>query len=207
MLVIPGKITRIKYMQGRACSVCVSPRLGEVDQALIDGGKLIPVAGKFGLSKSALSRHKNNCLAPRMAAAVKTVAHASQARDQAKRASAIAAGQLVPTSEDIATLSGLVSRLSRSLDRLEGAADDAARSRAFGALAALSGQIHKGIEGAGRLQGLYAPAAAPETRPAFSIHINLPTEASPPATYLKTAQEAEGALPGLTFDWTQGSRP
>jgi hypothetical protein len=39
------------------CSVCHHPSLREIDQALINGASLRPLAALYGLSTSALSRH------------------------------------------------------------------------------------------------------------------------------------------------------
>jgi hypothetical protein len=57
------------------------------------------------------------------------------------------------------------------LDRLDGAADQAARSETYVALAALSGQLHKGIEVAAKMQGTHAHQT--EEKPNFSINISV----------------------------------
>ncbi len=41
----------------RRCTVCTHASLAEIDQALMQGLPLRPLAGQFGLSASALSRH------------------------------------------------------------------------------------------------------------------------------------------------------
>lgn len=76
---------------------------------------------------------------------------------------------------ELLTLEGLLAKLSRSLDRLETAADDAAGTGLHGALAAVSGQIHRGIESVAKLKGMYVEAAMPQ-RPSFSVVIQLPPE-------------------------------
>jgi hypothetical protein len=130
------------------------------------------VASKFALSKSAVARHRVGCLAPKLAAAARVVAPNAVVRHETDRARAIASGQAVATVDDIVTLSGLVDRIGRSLGRLDNAADVAASDGSHTALAALSAQLHRGIEVVAKLQGL-ADMAEPE-RSKFSVIINLP---------------------------------
>ena len=80
-----------------------------------------------------------------------------------------------PVATDLLSLNGLLDRLARSLERLEGAADMAAGDNLHAALAAVSGQLHRGIETAGKLQGLYAEPERERQAP-FSITINLPEQ-------------------------------
>lgn len=129
-------------------------------------------AAHYGASKSALGRHKLKCLAPKLAAAAKIVQPISVGREPVDRARAIAMGQQ-PVATDVLTLNGLLDRLARSLRRLETAADMAAGDNLHVALAAVSGQLHRGIEAAGKLQGLYAEPEVQRQTP-FSITINLP---------------------------------
>lgn len=145
-----------------------------IDEALVAGGTLIPTARRFGVGKSALGRHKNNCLAPKLAAAAKMVQPIGVDRAPVERAKAIVSG-VAPTSVDLLGMQGLMERLARSLERLEQAADSAAGNELHGALAALSGQIHRGIEATAKLQGLYAEPEV-QDRERFSITINLPDE-------------------------------
>jgi hypothetical protein len=98
-----------------------------------------------------------------------------ESREPVERAKAIAAGD-APTAQEVLTLTGLLDRLVRSLDRLEGAADGAAKDNLYAALAAVSGQLHRGIADAAKLQGLYAePEAQQQTK--FSVNIVLPATA------------------------------
>jgi len=131
-------------------------------------------AAHHGASKSALGRHKLNCLAPKLAAAAKIVQPIKQGREPVERAKAIIMGQQ-PVATDLLSLNGLLDRLARSLERLEGAADMAAGDNMHAALAAVSGQLHRGIETAGKLQGLYAEPEV-QRQPPFSITINLPNK-------------------------------
>jgi hypothetical protein len=45
---------------GGQCSICNHPKRVEIDKALIDGGSYRDVAGRFGVSRSAVGRHKRN---------------------------------------------------------------------------------------------------------------------------------------------------
>lgn len=45
-------------MSGLSCSACSDPRRPEIDAALLAGDSLRDIAGRFGTSKSALSRHR-----------------------------------------------------------------------------------------------------------------------------------------------------
>lgn len=79
----------------------------------------------------------------------------------------------LPRAAEVLTLTELLDRLARSLDRLEGAAEAAATDNLHSALAAVSGQLHRGVESAAKLQGLYAePEMQQQTK--FSINIVLP---------------------------------
>jgi len=145
--------------------------MAEIDQALIAGGKLVPTGALFGVTKSSLGRHRIRCLAPQLAAAARMVRPAAEVRGPVRRAEGIVSGSQ-PDIGDLLGSHGLLERLARSLERLEGAADAAAGSEMHGALAALSGQIHRGVEAAGKLQGFYSSDDG-QDRPSFSIQINL----------------------------------
>lgn len=171
--------------------MCLSAHREAVDSALLSGATLIPTAKRYGLSKSALSRHKSACLAPRAAAAARAVSSQASAKAATARAKAIAAGDAQPTFEELASLKGLVGGLGRSLGRLEAAAEAAAGDRAYGALAALSAQIHRGLETAGKLQGFYADRVEAASHPSFTINIVLGDQAPivSPATYVSHAAD------------------
>lgn len=47
----------------RTCTICSNPQLQEIDQALVAGGSIRDIAGRFGISRSALDRHKRDHLA------------------------------------------------------------------------------------------------------------------------------------------------
>jgi hypothetical protein len=145
--------------------------MAEIDQALISGGKLVPTGVRFGVTKSSLGRHKNRCLAPKLAAAARMVRPAAEVLGPVRRAEGIVRGDQ-PAISDLLGSHGLLERLARSLERLEGAADAAAGNELHGALAALSGQIHRGVETSAKLQGLYGSDDG-QDRPTFSIMINL----------------------------------
>jgi hypothetical protein len=156
------------------CHICQHSNRNAVDDALLAGGSGRAVAAQFGLSKSGVARHRSGCLQPKIAAAARMVAPAAEVRAEVQRAKAIVSGEVVASHEDVLSLTGLLDRLARSLTRLESAADTAASDGLHMPLAALSGQLHKGIEVAAKVQGLYADTPTdPNTR--FSITISLPS--------------------------------
>jgi hypothetical protein len=107
-----------------------------------------------------------------MAAVAKMLQPINEARAPVERAKAIVMGD-APSPQEVLSLTGLLDRLTRSLNRLEGSADAAANDNLHSALAAVSGQLHRGVEAAAKLQGLYAePEAAQQAK--FSINIVVP---------------------------------
>jgi len=154
------------------CSICQRSDLTAIDAALAAGGTLIPTSSQFGVSKSALGRHRANCLTPKMRAAARMLRPIHEVRAPVERAKAIASGDM-PSPQEVLTLTGLLNRLVRSLDRLESAADAAAGDGLHAALAAVSGQLHRGMEAAAKLQGMYAEPEVHQ-RSTFSISIVVP---------------------------------
>ena len=159
-------------MRGRPCTICSRTDAAEIDAALMSGGKLIPTAARFGLTKSTLHYHKSKCLTPRIQAAARITRSTKEAKAEVTRAREIAAGA-TPSVEDVLSLHALLERVARSLDRLEGSAQVAAADGLHASLAALSGQLHRGVETAAKLQGLYSDAPQAQQQERFSITINL----------------------------------
>lgn len=62
------------------CTVCRSPRAGEINRALLAGDPVRDVAAHHGLSKSAISRHEANCMPAKLASAKGASEIASTAR-------------------------------------------------------------------------------------------------------------------------------
>ena len=183
-------------MPARVCSICQRTDLPAIDAALMAGGKLIPTAAQFNTTKSVLHRHKINCLAPKLAAAAKMVAPAKETKAPVIRAREIAAGAM-PTPQEVLSLTALLDRLARSLDRLEGSAQVAHSDGLHASLAALSGQLHRGVETAAKLQNFYSE---PQTHQAekFSISICLPQlDTKQPITLDCARAEPEDAAPRL----------
>jgi hypothetical protein len=107
-----------------------------------------------------------------MAAAAKVLLPINEARAPVERAKAIVMGEM-PSVQEVLSLTGLLDRLTRSLDRLEGSAEAAANDNMHSALAAVSGQLHRGVEAAAKLQGLhYVPGTENVTK--FSVNILIP---------------------------------
>lgn len=63
---------------GITCSICNNPQRKEIDRAIAEGGTERTIAGLYNLSKSAVQRHRSNCLSA-----------ALQAVDHRKAASAL----------------------------------------------------------------------------------------------------------------------
>jgi hypothetical protein len=163
------------------CSVCLHPEHLAIDEALSGGGALIPTAARFGVSKSALHRHKVGCLAPKIAAVAKVMQSAKEAKAPVTRAKQIAAGA-APTVEDVLSLSGLLERISRSLDRLENGAIIASTENLHAAHAGLAAQLHRGIECVGKLRGYYNDSPAQAGQDKFSVTINIDQPGTAPAS-------------------------
>ena len=138
------------------CLVCQGSHLNAVDDALMAGVSVRQVASRFDLSKSGVARHRTGCLQPKLVAAARITAPAAEVRSAVDRAKAIISGELPANHADILGLAGLLGRLGRSLERLEGAAVSAADKDLYVPLAAVSGQLHRGIESAAKIQGMYA---------------------------------------------------
>jgi hypothetical protein len=156
-------------MAAPVCSICIHPKQAEVDNELMLGGKLIPTAARYGFSKTALHRHKQECLKPKIDA----IAMVTQNGKEVKRAKAIVAGA-TPTIEDVLSLSALCERLGRSLDRLESGAIQAAGNEQHASHAALAGQLHRGIETTAKLKGYYSDATQVAEKSGFSVNIIIP---------------------------------
>lgn len=85
-----------------------------------------------------------------------------ESREPVERAKTIAAGDSLSRHEVLA-LTGLLDRLARSFDRLEGAADGAANEN-----------LHAALADAAKMQGLCAEPEA-QQHPKFSVNIGIPT--------------------------------
>ena len=63
-----------------SCTICTHEQQKEIDHDLIGGAAVRDVAGRYGVSKSAVDRHRRHCLAPRVANAVARHEELSQER-------------------------------------------------------------------------------------------------------------------------------
>jgi hypothetical protein len=183
------------------CSICTHPEHAAIDEALSTGGALIPTSARFGVSKSALHRHKVGCLAPKIAAVAKVMQSTKEAKAPVTRAKQIATGA-APTVEDVLSLSGLLERISRSLDRLENGAISASTDNLHAAHAGLAAQLHRGIEAVGKLRGYYSDAPQRSEQDRFSITINLDQPGTPSGSRIIDGSavrvpEATPALPHI----------
>ncbi len=46
----------------RSCTICIHPQRHQIEKALVAGGSLRDIAGRYGLAKSAVERHKGGHL-------------------------------------------------------------------------------------------------------------------------------------------------
>jgi hypothetical protein len=168
-----GREARENRMASNICTICIHPQHAAINDALSIGSPLIPTAAQYGISKSALHRHKINCLAPKLAAAARMVQPTKALKAPVTRAKAIAAGTVQPNIDDFLDLTALLERLARSLERLENGAISASNDNLHAAHAGLAAQLHRGIESVGKLRGYYSDAAQAVQQDKFSIQINL----------------------------------
>ena len=47
------------------CSICADQRIREIDEDLLSGASVRDVEGRYGISKSAVDRHRRKCLGPK----------------------------------------------------------------------------------------------------------------------------------------------
>jgi hypothetical protein len=188
------------YLDMAICSVCQSVKRSNIDEALMARDSVRAVADRFAVSKSAVSRHRNNCLAPRLAAAAKAVAPQAEVMADVNRARAIVDGKVSATPEDIVSLTGLLERLARALDRIDRAADSAAADGLHLPLAALSGQMFRGIESTAKLRGLYPQGDAAAGGNAFHVTINVPEGYRPAPLRTVTQQRPTPSHPDTVVD-------
>lgn len=182
-----GQCDTLSHM--KACLCCSHVSKAQIDDALTQGQSVRKVAATFAVSKSGVSRHLSGCLRPMVAAAAKAVQAPADVRAPVQRAKAINAGTATPTPTEVLSLGGLLERVARSLERLETAADGAAASDLYVPLAGLSGQLHRAIETAAKLQGIGNEPPVPD-RERFSVTINFPEGFSPPAVTLEARERA-----------------
>ena len=154
----------------RRCTACMHPAREAIDAALAAGRSAGSVAMTYKLSPDAVERHRRNHVAVQLAAAARLSAPGDVVAAPVHRARQIAAGAPVSPAERL-DLAGLTSTLSRSLARLEAAANDAAQGKALVALSALSGQITRAIDSVAKLRGI--GAADKPGMGSFSVTINM----------------------------------
>ena len=160
-------------MRGRPCSIC-QRNDPAIDAALVAGNTILHVAATFSVPKSTVHRHLRNCLEPKIKAAAKVMQRTNEARAPVIRAREIASGA-VPTPQEVLSLTSLLDRIGRSLDRLEHSAVAASSDGLHSALAALSGQISRSVEVAARMQNIgYKDTPQGQQQAGFSVQIVIP---------------------------------
>lgn len=184
------------------CLICTKSNRADIDVALLSGASLRGIAAQFGVSKTGAGRHRDTCLQPRVVAATRKATHASPPSSSPPPANTSPAAKPSPEPDDdeAIDMQGLLARTARSMSRLERAARNAADQGLYNALAAASGQLHKAVEMAARLQGIIAEpteAAAPR----FQLTINFPSGPLPQPG-LPRPQAITHEVPTLILDVT-----
>ena len=161
---------------GRPCFICCNSEKYEVARAMIATGATDQaIAGKIGINRMAVSRHRHNhILAPARAIAEAAGKGREVAAQRAQAVAAAAAGDPMAFVQGAA----IVSDLQRVHDRLERTADAAEQDKQRLAVSSLSAQQLRAAEVRAKIGGVggYAPAkGGPEGGGAgvFSVNIHL----------------------------------
>jgi hypothetical protein len=109
------------------CSICRNQVRDEINSALLGSGSLRDIAGRFGVAKSSLDRHRRKCLGPRIA-------------------TALARYEEVDGKRLVADLLGLRERLAAGVLRTSASED-------YGNLRSLSAELRQTVELIGRFTG------------------------------------------------------
>jgi hypothetical protein len=127
---VPHPVRSIRQFEvmPATCSICRNEARDEINSALLGSGSLRDIAGRFGVAKSSLDRHRRKCL-------------------HSKVATALARYEEIDGKRLVADLLGLREHLAAGVLRTSAAKE-------YGALVALSGQQLKTIEMIGRLIGV-----------------------------------------------------
>jgi transposase-like protein len=106
----------------RRCTVCDHPKRHSIDEALVSGASYRSVAKRFGLSESAVFRHKKEHLPAQLLKAreVEEVAQADDLLDQVRHLQAHALGILdrAEKAGDLRTALGAISQARGNLELL-----------------------------------------------------------------------------------------
>jgi hypothetical protein len=131
------------------CSICRNEAKDEINSALLGGGSLRDIAGRFGVAKSSLDRHRRKCLHPKIA-------------------TALARYEEIDGKRLVADLLGLREHLAAGVLRTSSAQE-------YGALVALNGQYLKTVEMIGRLIGVLGdgPHVSIDARKQVAVVANL----------------------------------
>ena len=172
----------------------------EIDAALVSGAKLVPLAQQFGLSKSAMHRHKLQCLPGAVAEALEgasvPMVEAEPLGDVAPLPAAADGGTVdADTPASLADMAALVRIMIASIERLDAAAARGSQAGQASALAAVSAQLHKGVEVLARLISVTPTAPAALSPAVVIMHVSpRPVVEQTAAGALQPSKPAEGAL-------------
>lgn len=168
-------------------------------------------AKEFGLSKSAVERHKNGHLRPSISAG-NIMGSNSQPVPLINPKYPGAA----PVAQDDADLdlAAVMRHLKRTVDRLAQAVDEAADTGTFQGLSNVSGQLIKALDRVCELKGYYPDKSAAQTAPAataFAVQIILPPGAPTPGASPPPSPNAHSPMvvqvPVIDISFDQAAAP
>jgi hypothetical protein len=129
----------------RPCSICTHEQRGEIDRALVSGTPVRLVAGRFGTSKSAASRHRRDHLAPHLARALEA-ADGARAADLVREREAAKAQEIGQALDVVRQLQAINGACLEILQKSRASGKDSISLRAVD-------RIHRQIELQARLLG------------------------------------------------------
>jgi hypothetical protein len=165
----------------KTCKICIDPRRGEIDAALLSGALSDRAIGRrFNLAHATVSRHKQDHILAVANAQLRLVTRAEVERQQREELLAAAASDAPSTSALVEAHLGLRATTLKLVDideTLVWETAHAARVHNATGVAALSGQRLRGIELGAKIAGIYptpTAAAGGERGPKWEINMIFP---------------------------------
>jgi hypothetical protein len=164
----------------RPCIVCCRRDRQEIEALLATGIADHEISRRYGIERSAISRHRRDHILKPMAERAALLAKDYDARQERARLAEAAASDSTSIQTLVENSLGMrrqLAKLDTIESRIERLADAAEKSSSAGAAAQLAAQQFRGIETGARLAGLtgYRPVSAPappaNNRPVFSVNI------------------------------------
>jgi hypothetical protein len=131
-------------MGTKPCSICSNPARAAIDLCLVNGTSVRDTAQQFGLSASAVQRHKTTCMTrtvPAITAPVQVPAYATTTE------AAIAQQNITSISQ---RAESLVGRMEQAFDECQGTGD-------YGILVRCSKEVREGLKLLAQLSGELGP--------------------------------------------------